>query len=55
MEEIIIATKGNLLSVKKSFTLAKMGFSLMDKERNILVRELLEFTQAAKTLRHDIK
>ncbi|MEG0036015.1 MAG: V-type ATP synthase subunit D [Oscillospiraceae bacterium] len=33
-------TKGNLIAAKRSLELAKKGFELMDKKRNILIREL---------------
>ena len=31
----IVPTKGNLLSTKKSLSLAKVGFELLDRKRNI--------------------
>ena len=31
-------TKGNLIAAKNSLTLAKQGYDLMDKKRNILIR-----------------
>ena len=34
-------TKGNLMLAKNSLTLAKQGYELMDKKRNILIRELM--------------
>ncbi|MCL2083077.1 MAG: V-type ATP synthase subunit D [Oscillospiraceae bacterium] len=36
-----LPTKGNLLSVKKTLALAHLGFDLMDRKRNILVREMM--------------
>lgn len=35
-------TKGNLMAAKRSRLLAENGWELMDKKRNILVRELME-------------
>ena len=32
-------TKGNLMLAKNSLKLAKKGYELMDKKRNILIRE----------------
>ena len=32
-------TKGNLILAKNSLALAKQGYVLMDKKRNILIRE----------------
>ncbi len=37
----IIPTKGNLMAIKRTLTLAHMGFDLMDRKRNILVREMM--------------
>lgn len=34
-------TKGNLMAVKKSLALSKTGYDLLDRKRNILVRELM--------------
>ena len=31
-------TKGNLILAKNSLALAKLGYGLMDKKRNILIR-----------------
>ena len=42
----IFATKGNLLSSKKSLELAQLGFDLMDRKRNILVREMMMLVDA---------
>lgn len=41
-------TKGNLILAKNSLTLAKQGYDLMDKKRNILIRELMELIAEAK-------
>ena len=35
-------TKGNLIAAKNSLTLAKQGYDLMDKKRNILIQHLQE-------------
>ena len=37
-------TKGNLMLAKNSLTLAKQGYELMDKKRNILIRDCLLYT-----------
>ena len=34
-------TKGNLILAKNSLALARQGYELMDKKRNILIRELM--------------
>jgi V/A-type H+-transporting ATPase subunit D len=50
----IAPTKGNLLSSKRSLDLAKMGYELMDKKRNILVREMMALIDKADALRGKI-
>lgn len=47
-------TKGNLLATKKSLTLAQMGYELMDRKRNILVREMMGLIEKANELRGKI-
>ncbi|MFA6675684.1 MAG: V-type ATP synthase subunit D [Bacilli bacterium] len=41
METNVIPTKGNLIALKKSQSLAIVGQSLMERKKNILVREML--------------
>ena len=36
-----VPTKGNLMSAKSSLALARQGYELMDKKRNILVLSLI--------------
>lgn len=35
-------TKGNLMLAKNSLALAHQGYDLMDKKRNILLKELID-------------
>lgn len=49
-----IPTKGNLIAVKKSLALSKVGFELMDKKRNILVREMMSLIDRANKLQAEI-
>lgn len=39
---------------KNSLTLAKQGYELMDKKRNILIRELMELIDQARTIQEEI-
>ena len=41
MAEQVFPTKGNLINIKKSLGLAEMGYELMDRKRNILIREIM--------------
>ncbi len=47
-------TKGNLMLAKNSLALARQGYELMDKKRNILIRELMELIDKADQIQHDI-
>ncbi|MGI5985970.1 MAG: V-type ATP synthase subunit D [Clostridiales bacterium] len=47
-------TKGNLMAAKHSRELAKTGFELMDKKRNILIRELMSLIDSAYKLQERI-
>ena len=49
--QTVFPTKGNLLNIKKSLGLARMGFELMDRKRNILIRELMSLIDRAKSIR----
>lgn len=47
-------TKGNLMSTKKSLDLSKVGFELMDKKRNILIREMMALIDRATNIQGKI-
>lgn len=47
-------TKGNLILAKNSLALAKQGYELMDKKRNILIRELMDLIDQAKDVQAEI-
>ena len=40
MDPNTFPTKGNLILAKNSLALSRQGFELMDKKRNILIREM---------------
>jgi V/A-type H+-transporting ATPase subunit D len=46
----VLPTKGNLISQKRSRALAENGFELMDRKRNILIRELMALIDQAKDI-----
>lgn len=50
----VAATKGNLIRMKKSLALAKSGYDLMDRKRNILVSEMMQLVDKVKMLRDEI-
>ncbi len=47
-------TKGNLILAKNSLALATQGYGLMDKKRNILLRELTGLIDRAKGIQSEI-
>ncbi len=54
MAQSAVPTKGNLLSTKKSLALAKVGFELLDKKRNILIREMMSLIDRATEIQSTI-
>ncbi|MCD7775732.1 MAG: V-type ATP synthase subunit D [Clostridiales bacterium] len=54
MAENVFPTKNNLINTKKSLSLAKVGYDLMDRKRNILVREVMELMDDAKEIQLEI-
>ena len=47
-------TKGNLMANKNSLALARQGYELMDKKRNILINEIMAITEEVKSIRGEI-
>ena len=47
-------TKGNLMLAKNSLVLARQGYDLMDKKRNILLKELMSLINEAKDIQEQI-
>ena len=47
-------TKGNLILNKNALELARQGYALMDKKRNILIRELTKLVEEAKGIQSEI-
>ena len=54
MAEQIAPTKGNLMATKKSYELSKLGFDLLDRKRNILVREMMALIDRASEIQKSI-
>lgn len=54
MDPNTFPTKGNLILAKNSLALSKQGFDLMDKKRNILIKELMELVDQAKDIQSQI-
>lgn len=49
-----VPTKGNLITTKKSLELAKVGFDLLDRKRNILIREMMTLIDRASEIQDKI-
>lgn len=54
MDPNTFPTKGNLILAKNSLALSRQGFDLMDKKRNILIREMMNLIEEAKGIQSQI-
>ena len=50
----VLPTKGNLMATKRSRSLARTGYELMDRKRNILIREMMSLMDTAKSVQDQI-
>jgi V/A-type H+-transporting ATPase subunit D len=55
MDMTLFPTKGNLIIAKKSLALSRQGYELLDKKRNILVREMMNMVDKARKLNDEIQ
>ncbi len=54
MANQVAPTKGNLINTKKSLQLSKVGFELLDRKRNILIREMMMLIDRANEIQSKI-
>lgn len=54
MKKNVAATKANLMAAEKSLELSVTGYDLMDRKRNILIREMMSLMDTAKELQEKI-
>jgi len=54
LSDQIVPTKGNLLATKKSLELSRTGFELLDRKRNILIREMMALIGRAAKIQDQI-
>lgn len=47
-------TKGNLINLKKSLALAMSGYELLDRKKNILLREMMTMIDEAENLQDEL-
>ena len=50
----VVPTKGNLISTKKQLELAVLGYDLLDKKRNVLIKEMMSLLDDVKLIRNQI-
>ncbi|MBR1811312.1 MAG: V-type ATP synthase subunit D [Clostridia bacterium] len=55
MANRVAPTKNNLMAAKKSLSLAKMGYDLMGRKKNILVREIMSLLDKADSIQSEIE
>lgn len=49
-----VPTKGNLMNTKKSLSLARIGYDLLDRKRNILIHEMMTLIDHANAIQEQI-
>lgn len=54
MAQQVFPTKSNLMATKRSLALAQQGYELMDRKRNILVREMMQLIERAANIQDRI-
>jgi V/A-type H+-transporting ATPase subunit D len=54
MAVLIAPTKSNLIKAKSSLALSKKGFELLDKKRNVLIKEMMDLVDKAKKIQSEI-
>ncbi len=55
MAEQLIATKSNLIRLQKTLALAQNGYELLDRKRNILIREIMGMIERAQDIQLRIR
>lgn len=54
MQENIASTKANLMAAQSALNFSQKGFELLDKKRNVLIRNLMEFMDRAKKIQQEM-
>lgn len=55
MAQQVFATKGNLMNARRSLKQAQLGYELMDRKRNILIREMVSLSDDAALLKESLE
>ncbi len=51
----MVPTKGNLIIAKNTLKLCRTGYTLLDKKRNILIREMMSLIETANQVQSEIE
>lgn len=54
MSVLVAPTKSNLIKAKSSLELSQKGYELLDKKRNVLIREMMILVEKAKGIQNEI-
>lgn len=54
MAQLIAPTKSNLMKAKSSLALSNKGFELLDKKRNVLIREMMSLVDKSKDIQQNV-
>lgn len=55
MQKNMAPTKGNLMTAKNTLRLSRQGYEMLDKKRNILIREMMNLIEEAKSVETEIE
>lgn len=55
MNKTVAPTKGNLMMAKNTLKLSRQGYEMLDKKRNILIREMMLLIEEAKDIQSHIE
>lgn len=55
MENQFTPTKANLIKAKENLAFSKVGYSLLDKKRNVLIREAMDLVDRANEIQMKVK
>ena len=55
MPKNLAPTKGNLMTAKNTLRLSRQGYEMLDKKRNILIREMMNLIEEAKEIEAEIE
>ena len=54
MDINLFPTKGNLISAENTLKLCRQGYVLLDKKRNVLIKEMMDLIDSARSIQKNI-